>query len=338
MFTFQRPDGDLLIEELGNGLRRLTAVPSSANVFVSRTSCTTTYPLDLIESFLNFAGISDVCEVIGRDSDPDTVATNIAKLTAAYCDRAELVHKRILDFGCGGGGSSVALAKLLPECQVVGVDLREDKIRLAWARARHHGLENVTFLVAPSGTELPVDIGHFDLIYLFAVYEHLLPAERPIIMKLVWSQLNPGGILFIDATPHRYFPVELHSTNLPLINYLPDRMAHFAAREFSRVGAKINKSRVWEDHLRGGIRGATERQILRSIGQDGCSVPVLLPPTKLGLKDRCDYWYSRLSPKYRVLKEVLRSGLKIIYRISGTVLTPNLSLAIQKAEQSRQQS
>ena len=231
MLTIRRPDGNLLIEDLGNGLLKLTAVASSATVCVSRTSCTTTYPVELIETFLNFAGTDGVCEVIGRDSDPDTIASNIAELTAAYCDRAEFVHRKILDFGCGGGGSSVVLAKLFPECQIVGVDLREDKIRLAWARAQHHGLENVMFFVAPSsGTELPPDIGPFDFVYLFAVYEHLLPAERPAIMKLIWSKLNPGGILFIDATPHRYFPIELHSTNLPLINYLPDRMAHFVAR------------------------------------------------------------------------------------------------------------
>jgi SAM-dependent methyltransferase len=330
MFVLQRPDGNLVIEELGDNLRKLTAVPSSPNSYSSRTSCTTTYPLDLIELFLDSTGVAGVCEVIGRDSDPDSVATNIAELTAAYCDPTEIVHKTILDFGCGGGGSSVVLAKLFPQCQVVGIDLREDKIRLARARAQHHGLENVAFFVAPSGTELPPDIGPFDFVYLFAVYEHLLPVERPIIMKLVWSRLKPGGILFIDATPHRYFPIELHSTKLPLINYFPSRVVHSVVRKFSLAGGKINKSPVWEDHLRGGIRGATEKEILRNIGQADGSIPVLLEPTRLGLKDRCDYWYSRLSPKYRALKKAFRACLKTVYHISGTVLTPNLSIAIQK--------
>ena len=201
---------------------------------------------------------------------------------------------------------------------------------MARARAQHHGLENVAFFVAPSGTELPPDIGPFDFVYLFAVYEHLLPAERPIIMKVVWSRLKPGGILFIDATPHRYFPIELHSTNLLLINYLPSRVVHFVARKFSRAGGKINKSPVWEDHLRGGIRVASEKEILRNIGKAGGSAPVLLEPSKLGLKDRCDYWYSRFSPKHRVLKKAFRAILKTVYHISGTVLTPNLSIAIQK--------
>jgi len=330
MFTLRRPDGSLLIEEIGNGVRKLTAVPLSTNTFVSRTSCTTTYPVELIESFLDFAGITGVCEVIGRDSDPDTVANNIAALTAAYCDPAEFVNRKILDFGCGGGASSVVLAKLFPESQVVGVDLRADKIQMAAARARHHGLKNVAFHVAPSGTELPSGIGQFDFAYLFAVYEHLLPRERPLVMKLLWSKLSDGGILFLDATPHRYFPIELHSTNLPLINYLPDRVTHLMARKFSRLRAEINKSPVWEDHLRGGIRGATEKQVVDSIGQDGRSVPLLLEPKRLGLEDRCDYWYSRLSPRYGIIKKALRMGLKMTYRVSGTVLTTNLSLAIKK--------
>jgi len=77
MFVLQRPDGNLLIEELGDNLRKLTAVPSSPNPYSSRTSCTTTYPLDLIDLFLNSTGVAGVCEVIGRDSDPESIATNM---------------------------------------------------------------------------------------------------------------------------------------------------------------------------------------------------------------------------------------------------------------------
>jgi hypothetical protein len=57
---------------------------------------------------------------------------------------------------------------------------------------------------------------------------------------------------------------------------------------------------------------------------------VLLTPSKHGLNDRCDYWYSQLSPRYSVLKKAIRRGLKSVYRVSGTVLTPNISVAIKK--------
>ena len=324
----RREDGTLLIEELGNGRRKLTAVCATRGVYRSQGFCTTTYPVELIQFFLERSGIAGVCEVIGRDGDSMTDA--IRDLTSAYFNAADMGGKRILDFGCGGGASTVILARLFPQAEVIGVELMEEKLQMGRARAAHHELTNIQFLASPDGLHLPRHLGTFDFVYLFAVYEHLLPDERSAIMNLVWEHLNPGGIVFIDATPHRYFPIDLHSTHLPLINYLPDPVAHWAARKFAR-GGEINKSAVWADHLRGGIRGATEKSILNSIGATGTSRPVLLTPSRRGLKDRCDYWYSRLgSGRYGGLKRAAKIGLKTIYRLTGTVLTPNLSIAIQK--------
>jgi 2-polyprenyl-3-methyl-5-hydroxy-6-metoxy-1,4-benzoquinol methylase len=324
----RREDGTLLIEELGNGLRKVTALNAARDAYRSQGFCTTTYPLELIEMFLDRAGVAAVCEVIGRDGD--SISDSIRDLTSAYVDAEEMAGKRILDFGCGGGASTVILAKLFPDSQVIGVELMEDKLQMGRARAAHHGLKNVQFLASPDSFQLPCDLGMFDFVYLFAVFEHLLPEERPVIMRLVWQHLRSGGIVFIDATPHRYFPVDLHSTHLPLINYLPDRAAHWAARKFAS-GGDVNRSPVWSDHLRGGIRGATERSILRSIGATEDSIPVLLTPSQKGLRDRCDYWYSRLSQRrHKRLKKAAKILLKFVYRLTGTVLTPNLSIAIRK--------
>jgi SAM-dependent methyltransferase len=300
-------------------------------VYQSRDSCTTTYSIAMIEMFLERAGIASVCEVIARDGED--LAEPICDLTTAYCNPEDMAGKRILDFGCGGGASTVTLAKLFPQAEVIGVELAEHKLRMGRARADHNKLENVQFLASPDGFHLPPNLGAFDFVYLFAVYEHLLSEERPVIMKLVWNQLKPGGILFIDATPHRYFPIDMHSTHLPLINYLPDPVAHWTARNFARGGGGINNSPVWSDHLRGGLRGATEKSILKSIGCDEDAKPVLLEPSRGGLKDRCDYWYSRLTHgRYDRLKKTAKIVLKLIYGLTGTVLTPNLSIAIQKQQ------
>jgi 2-polyprenyl-3-methyl-5-hydroxy-6-metoxy-1,4-benzoquinol methylase len=324
----RREDGTLLIEELGNGLRKVTALNAARDAYRSRGFCTTTYPVELIEMFLDRAGVAEVCEVIGRDGD--SIMDSIRDLTSAYVDAEKMTGKRILDFGCGGGASTVILAKLFPDSQVIGVELMEEKLQMGRARAAHHGLRNIQFLASPDGSHLPRDLGTFHFVYLFAVYEHLLPDERPVIMKLVWQHLEPEGIVFVDATPHRYFPIDLHSTHLPLINYLPDRAAHWAARKFAS-GGDVNRSPVWSDHLRGGIRGATEKSILRSITSNEDSIPVLLEPSQRGLKDRCDYWHSRLSHRsHKLLKGAAKMVLKTVYGLTGTVLTPNLSIAIQK--------
>jgi hypothetical protein len=42
-------------------------------------------------------------------------------------------------------------------------------------------------------------------------------------MAELWRQLRLGGILFLNQTPHRYYPLEHHTTGLPLLNYLPER-------------------------------------------------------------------------------------------------------------------
>jgi hypothetical protein len=109
---------------------------------------------------------------------------------------------------------------------VVSARGRAELLAFANALVRHHRLSNVRFLASPCPTALPEDLPNFDFITLSAVYEHLLPHEREEVMPRIWAALSPGGVIFINQTPHRYFPIELHSTGLPFINYLPDRLAH----------------------------------------------------------------------------------------------------------------
>src|SRR5450631_3033526 len=60
--------------------------------------------------------------------------------------------------------------------------------------------------------ELPAALGRFDVIVFSAVFEHLLARERAVVIPQVWSVLAPGGVLLVGETPHRWTPVELHTT------------------------------------------------------------------------------------------------------------------------------
>jgi hypothetical protein len=64
----------------------------------------------------------------------------------------------------------------------------------------------------------------FDYIMFNAVFEHLLPHERPRLLPAVFVRhLRPVGVMFLNQTPYRYSLVEVHTTGgLPLINYLPE--------------------------------------------------------------------------------------------------------------------
>jgi hypothetical protein len=85
------------------------------------------------------------------------------------------------------------------------------------------------------GDQLPAQIGQFDFVMLSAVYEHLLPGERTVVMPLLWSVMKEGAAIFINQTPYRYFPFEHHSTGLWLINYVPDGMAHWNGAQLREV-------------------------------------------------------------------------------------------------------
>jgi 2-polyprenyl-3-methyl-5-hydroxy-6-metoxy-1,4-benzoquinol methylase len=326
------PEGEIWIVPATGRKRRVEVRPADASLYVPRRTVETAYPDDLILGCLDNSGFCWVCDEIARDEDSTSVEKAIHRSVFGFVPREKFSGRRLLDLGCGSGCSSAVLARLLPDTEIIGIELNARLLRLAEARIAYHGLKNVHFQASPSGTKLPEDIGTFDYIVLSAVYEHLLPQERIELMPHVWAALRPGGVLFINQTPHRYFPIDTHSSGLPLVNYLPDSMAHWAVKRFSRRGP-INRSERWEDHLRGGLRGATEREILRTLTRNthAAAHAELLEPCIPGVKDRVDLWYWSLGPRHRPVKRVLKWALKAVYGVTGSVVTPNLAVAIQKS-------
>ena len=129
-------------------------------------------------------------------------------------------------------------------------------------------------------------------------------------------------------TPHRYFPIQHHTTGLPLINYLPDSLAYLATRKFSK---RTDSSEDWQTYLRRGIRGSTENEISAILNKQPLANAILLEPEKDGIKDRIDLWYSTLNQeRMEFLKKSLKFGLKALRALTGIVLVPNLSLVFQK--------
>ncbi len=323
------PSDEVHIAELPNGNKLLTVKCNDEAAYVPRCTCETSYPQDLINVLLDFHGPAWVCEAIARYEDSQYIEAEIRANLFAFFDEEDFVGKRMLDFGCGGGSSTICLAKMLPETEFVGTELDPKRVALAQVVAKYYGLENIRFHTSPSGNEVPGGIGEFDFCMMSAVYEHLLPEERATVMPMIWSHLKPGGALFINQTPHRYYPIEAHSTGLPLLNYLPDGLAFPLARRMSRFRSLRNDSEY--DLLRGGLRGGTEREILNILRKNTEYRPILLEVLRNGRGDRIDAWHSRLNPnRWRTAKTVLKGVLKIIKATTGTVLTENLTLTIQK--------
>lgn len=326
--TLTAEDGTLLVEELGDGRRRLTSALNDSTVWVPYNTVETSYPLDLIEFMLKKHGAIGVCYEILRDEDPHAVERLLKNDIFGYFDAVDFENKTILEFGCGSGASTVILQRLFPTARITGVEMSPEALSVARRRVAHHGFDDIQLYQSPGGTELPKEIdGHYDFVILSAVYEHILPHEKMPVMKLLWKHLRDGGYLFINQTPNLLFPFELHTTMLPLINYLPDKTAFKFARRFS---SRVLKEDSWENLLRKGIRGATVKEILGTL-PDEYGTPVLLSPDKNGLKDRIDLYYLNTNQeRLKTLKQIAKFGIKAIYKITGAAIIPDLSLAIQK--------
>jgi SAM-dependent methyltransferase len=70
--------------------------------------------------------------------------------------------------------------------------------------------------------ELPFRDGAFDVVFSNAVIEHV--GGRDAQRRFVEEALRVGRRAFV-TTPNRWFPIEVH-TRLPLVHWLPDRLAH----------------------------------------------------------------------------------------------------------------
>jgi len=300
--------------------------------------CQTEFSVPVIEYLVGRIGCPHLADVIDRFEDKGVPATLKSQLFS-YFPAEEFRGKRLLDFGCGKGASTFGIAKLLPETEVVGVELVSENVETAQRIASLQGVGNARFLCSPSGDRLPDEIGRFDYVMLCAVYEHLLPRERQTLMPLLWSAMKEGAAIFINQTPYRYFPFEHHSTGLWLINYLPDGLTHFVARKFSKhdpakYDRAIQKSLLWEDHLRGGIRGATEWEIIRNLTRASGSKARILQPRAECARDRADYWFQKTGQRrFRFLKKTVASTFRITDKLLGTMPSMNLDVVIQKEAQ-----
>jgi 2-polyprenyl-3-methyl-5-hydroxy-6-metoxy-1,4-benzoquinol methylase len=165
---------------------------------------------------------------------------------------------------------------------------------------------------------------------LSAVYEHLLPKERRALMPMLWSALKPGGTILINQTPCRWFPFEHHTTGLWGINYLPDFLACYVARHFSRESPETNRSLDWNGLLRHGVRGGTEREMLRNLCRGSDEKGMILQPTQGGFRDRAALWLSAASRRHAGVKKLIAGVFRASDRLTGMVPASHVEVAIQK--------
>jgi len=102
--------------------------------------------------------------------------------------------KRILDVGCGIGGTSRFLAKTFPEAEVIGITLSPEQVARATELAKEAGLTNVKFQVT-NALDMTFEDGSFDLVWGCESGEHM-PDKKKYIEEMS-RVLAPGGNLAV---------------------------------------------------------------------------------------------------------------------------------------------
>jgi len=98
---------------------------------------------------------------------------------------------RVLDFGCGIGGTIPHLAKAFPAASIHGVDVSEES--LAFASEKH--ADKASFANS-DGSRLPYQDASFDLVFTSCVFHHIEPNHWVESLREIHRVLKPGGEFF----------------------------------------------------------------------------------------------------------------------------------------------
>ena len=147
--------------------------------------------------------------------------------------------RKILDVGCGIGGTSRYLAKAFPDAEVTGITISPQQVARATELAREQGVDNVKFELVDAlklSGHFPAD--EFDLVWACESGEHM-PDKRLYVEEMV-KVLKPEGDVVIacwcqrEDTPER----PLTAADREELKFLYEEWAHpyfISIQEFERL-------------------------------------------------------------------------------------------------------
>ncbi|CAN5598713.1 27-O-demethylrifamycin SV methyltransferase [soil metagenome] len=196
--------------------------------------------------------------------------------TALVLDGLDLRGKRVLDLGCGTGGSALFIASQFDPEQLIGVDIEAGVVTKAIDNAAAAGLDDRTSFLQVDPGPLPFPDGCFDVVFSKDAIVHI--GNKQALAHDVFRVLAPAGVFaasdwmsgsdapaspalahyqeieglgFGLASPNVYFAA-LRDAGFEQVSYL-DRSAWLAAR-----------SHVELEDLDGRLRPAIEARVGRA--------------------------------------------------------------------------
>jgi SAM-dependent methyltransferase len=119
-----------------------------------------------------------------------------AKVIEAVERAGARIGGRVLDSGCGGGGTALSIAE--ESSLAIGLDLDGRFVGSGTRLAAEKGIARAGF-VQGNGQSLPFMDGVFDLVLSHSVIEHVLDARA--YLRECHRVLRPGGVLYLSTAP-----------------------------------------------------------------------------------------------------------------------------------------
>ncbi len=120
--------------------------------------------------------------------------------------------RRLLDFGCGSGGSAIALALVYPQIRFLGTDIDPKEVAVARQRAELYGVaDRCEFVHVEASRQLPFAGESFDFCLCSSVIEYIIEAQtRKFCIQEMVRLVKSDGLLFFSV-PNRLYPFEIHT-------------------------------------------------------------------------------------------------------------------------------
>jgi SAM-dependent methyltransferase len=189
----------------------------------------------------------------------------------AWVGARRLRDLRVLEIGCSFGHMTEYLAERPEVAAIHTFDTDPAFVSIVRAKVEEHDLDAVREVACLDGGEtrrLPWKDAAFDLVLAVGVVEHLPTRWRREQVDEYYRVLAPGGHIAILDTPNRLFPLETHSIGLPLVQWMPPRLAWRYARLFRRrIYGAVGYDEFTADGT--GWRNATLAECLPSSGWTG---------------------------------------------------------------------
>jgi len=206
----------------------------------------TNYPMEYITSRASFYGeIFNVRDgVLIPRPETEILVENAEAILK------EIEKPKVLEIGVGSGIISVMLALLIPEVEIIAVDINDKALELAKSNAnKHHVEDKITFITSDLFTNVP-DV-KFDMVISNPPYiadDYKLPQNvqyepsNALFGGNIGDELLKNIIIQTDERKIKYLLCEMgYDQKSPLIRYIKEHIVSYKSLEFYKDYDKFDR-------------------------------------------------------------------------------------------------